>query len=132
VVLIEDLRDQAHAGLEVEGAGVRCGDAGALLPAMLQGVEAEERDPGDLFSRRVDAEDAAGLVQRWEHRYLLPVRTVLLRGTLPAAASRGPLWLPMLPAPRCRGNALVVETGCGKRETGTSTECTESTEGRTV
>src|SRR5581483_7359651 len=73
VVLVEDLRDEPHAGLEVEGSGVGCRDAGALLPAVLQGVEAEERDAGDIFLGRVDAEDAAGLAQRREHRYLLPV-----------------------------------------------------------
>ena len=72
VVFIEDLRNQAHAGLDVNRAGVGCRDTGALLPSMLKGVEAEERDPGDVFFRRIHAEDAAGLVKAWEHTYLLP------------------------------------------------------------
>jgi hypothetical protein len=39
---------------------------------MLQRIEPEERDPCDIFPRRVHAEDAASLAQVWEHAYLLP------------------------------------------------------------
>ena len=38
-------------------------DAGALLPAVLQGVETEEGQARDVTSRRVDAEDATAVVE---------------------------------------------------------------------
>ena len=63
VVLLEDLRDEAHAAVHVDAEAVGGGDAGALLAAVLEGVEAVEGDAGDVFVRRVDAEDAALLSQ---------------------------------------------------------------------
>ena len=52
----------AHRARETHEFAVRCGDAGALLAAMLQGVEAEIRHVG-RFGVPEDAEDAALLFE---------------------------------------------------------------------
>ena len=57
--LVEDLRDQPHVLVDHDPAAVARGDAGRLLPAVLQGVEAEVRELRDLLARRPDPEDAA-------------------------------------------------------------------------
>ena len=62
-LLVEDLRDEAHVLDDRDLAFVGHGDAGALLAAMLQGVEPEEGEPGDVAARRVDAKDAAAVVK---------------------------------------------------------------------
>ena len=54
-------------------AVVAHGDAGALLAAVLQGVEAEEGEARDVAPRRVDAEDAAAVVERRRARRPVPV-----------------------------------------------------------
>ena len=60
--LVEDLGDQAHV-LEDEDLGaVADRDAGGLLAAVLQGVEPEVGELGDLFAGSPDAEDAAGVL----------------------------------------------------------------------
>ncbi len=59
VVLFEDLGDEAHAAVHVDPEAVGGGDAGALLAAVLEGVDAVEGDAGYVFIRRVDAEYAA-------------------------------------------------------------------------
>ena len=59
VVLLEDLGDEAHAAVHVDAEAVGGGDAGALLAAVLQGVDAVEGDAGYVFIGCVDAEDAA-------------------------------------------------------------------------
>jgi hypothetical protein len=59
--LIEHLRDEAHAGAEMNLATVGGGYTGAFLASMLKGIQAVEGDPGYVFPWRVDAEDAAGL-----------------------------------------------------------------------
>jgi hypothetical protein len=38
---VEDLGDLAHSGISVEVIAIRCDNSGALLTAMLQGVETE-------------------------------------------------------------------------------------------
>src|SRR5439155_24853307 len=59
VVLLEDLRDEAHAAMQVDAESVGRGDAGALLAAVLEGIDAVEGDAGYIFTGRVDAEYAA-------------------------------------------------------------------------
>ena len=58
----ERVADEAHAALGVEHPAVERHDAGRLLAAMLQGVEAERHDRGGI-RMAVDAEDAAFLAQ---------------------------------------------------------------------
>ena len=62
-LLVEDLADEAQVLDDRDLAVVGHGDAGALLAAVLQGVEAEERQPRDVAPRRVDAEDAAAVME---------------------------------------------------------------------
>ena len=57
--LVEDLRDEAELTDRLDVAAVGDGDARALLPAMLQGVEREVREARDVAVRRADTEDAA-------------------------------------------------------------------------
>ncbi|GAA4681299.1 hypothetical protein GCM10023324_39210 [Streptomyces youssoufiensis] len=59
---VEDLRDQAHV-LEDEnlGAVAHC-DARGLLSTVLQRVQPEIGEFGDLFTRSPDTEDAAGVL----------------------------------------------------------------------
>src|SRR5262249_59723222 len=46
--LVEDVRDVAHLALHTDVRTVEGGDAGRLLAAVLQGVEAEVRDAGGV------------------------------------------------------------------------------------
>ncbi len=62
-LLVEDLRDEAHVFDDRDLALVGHRDAGALLAAMLQGVEPEEGEPGDVAARGEDAEHAATVVK---------------------------------------------------------------------
>src|SRR4029078_12939847 len=59
LALVEDLGDEPHIahGAHATAAAVR--DAGALLPAVLERVEREVGEAGDVATGRVDAEDAA-------------------------------------------------------------------------
>ena len=62
-LLVEHLADEAEVLDDGDLAVVGDGDAGALLAAVLQGVEAEEGEARDVASRRVDAEDATAVVE---------------------------------------------------------------------
>ena len=57
LVLVEDLGDQAAVAQGHDRLVPRHGDAGGLLPAVLERVEREVRKAGDVAARRVDAED---------------------------------------------------------------------------
>ena len=60
VVLLEDLRDEAEGALGDDVAAVvRRGDAGRLLPAVLERVEREVGEARDVVLGTVDPEDAA-------------------------------------------------------------------------
>ncbi len=60
--LVEDLGDEAHV-LEDEDLGaVADRDARGFLAPMLEGVEPEVRELGDLFTRSPDTEDAASVL----------------------------------------------------------------------
>ena len=59
----EAVADEAEVALGVEALAVEGDDAGRLLAAMLQGVQAERRDRGGVGVAE-DAEDAAFLAQR--------------------------------------------------------------------
>jgi hypothetical protein len=63
VIFGERLRDEAHLAVRVQLLAVAGGDSSALLAAMLERVEAEVGDAGDILAGRVDAEDAAGLAR---------------------------------------------------------------------
>ena len=62
VVLVEDLGDQAHVLDHQDLAAVAHRDARRLLATVLQGVEAEVGELGDLFVGSPDAEDPAGVL----------------------------------------------------------------------
>ena len=55
--LVEDLRDQAHVLVDEDLPPVADRDAGRLLAAVLEGVEPEVGQLGDVLARRPDAED---------------------------------------------------------------------------
>ena len=57
--LVEDLRDETELANRLDVASVGDGDARALLPAVLQGVEREVGEARDVAVRRADTEDAA-------------------------------------------------------------------------
>ena len=59
LLLVEDLVDEALVAHGHDVAALRRGDAGRLLPAVLQRVEGEVRQAGDVVAGGVDAEDAA-------------------------------------------------------------------------
>src|SRR5579884_1614256 len=59
--------------MDIERRTVAGGDAGALLAAMLQGIEAKVGDAGDIFAAGVDAEYPAGFAGAVGH-VLRPVR----------------------------------------------------------
>ena len=61
--LVEDLGDQAHVLEDEDLAAVADRDAGGLLAAVLQGVEPEVGELGDLLAGGPDAEDAAGVLR---------------------------------------------------------------------
>src|SRR4051812_5208723 len=59
-LLVEDLVDQPEVALGQDvAAAVGRGDARRLLPAVLEGVQREVREAGDVVLGRIDAEDAA-------------------------------------------------------------------------
>lgn len=65
LLLGEHLRDQPHGGVDVDSLTVGGGDAGAFLPAVLEGIETEEGDSGDIYSRGIDAKDPAAFMHRY-------------------------------------------------------------------
>ncbi len=76
-LLVEDLGDEAHLLDDGDLAVVGDGDAGALLAAVLQGVEAEVGEARDVVPRREDAEDAAAVAEM-----------IVVHGGIQAQASR--------------------------------------------
>jgi hypothetical protein len=61
VLFVKDLRDQAHACAVVDAMAVCSSDAGALLAAVLQGVDAVEGDARYVFIGCENTEDATFL-----------------------------------------------------------------------
>ncbi len=59
LLLVEDLRDEPEFAQGRDVAALAGGDAGRLLAAVLERVEAEVGEAGDVVGRRVDAEDPA-------------------------------------------------------------------------
>ena len=57
-LLVKHLGDQTHASFDGQTAAIGRTDAGALLAAMLQRVDAVEGFDGDIDFRRPDPEDA--------------------------------------------------------------------------
>src|SRR5260221_10287977 len=62
ISLGEGLCDEAHLTVQIEASAIRRGDAGALLPAMLQRIEPEIGDACHILAGSVDAEDPTSLV----------------------------------------------------------------------
>ena len=62
--VVEDLGDQAEVLVDEDVGTVRGRDAGRLLAAVLQGVQAEVGQAGDFLTWRPHAEDAALLARR--------------------------------------------------------------------
>ena len=61
--LVEHLRDQAHVLVDQDLPPVADRDAGGLLAAVLQGVEPEIGQLGDVLAGRPDPEDATGVLR---------------------------------------------------------------------
>ena len=61
--LVEDLRHEAHVLVDEDLLAVGGRDAGGLLTAVLQRVEPEVGQLGDVLARGPDAEDAAGVLR---------------------------------------------------------------------
>ena len=61
--LVEDLRDQAHVLVDEQAAPVGGGDARGLLTAVLQRIEAEVGELGDLLAGGPDSEDTARVLR---------------------------------------------------------------------
>jgi hypothetical protein len=79
---VEDLGNQTHVLVDEDLPTVADGDTGGLLSAMLQGVQPEVGQLGDLFARRPDAEDSAGVLRS-------AVVGIELVGKSPIAARHG-------------------------------------------
>src|SRR5260370_17380010 len=62
--LVEDLRYQAHVLEHDDPGAVADGDAGRLLAAMLQRIQAEVGKLGHVLARRPDTENPAGIPRR--------------------------------------------------------------------
>ena len=63
-LVVEDLGDQAEVLVDEDLGAVGGGDAGRLLAAVLEGVQAEVGQAGDLLAGGPDAEDTALLTRR--------------------------------------------------------------------
>src|SRR5262249_46469273 len=59
LLLVEDLGDQAELAQRGDVAALAGRDPRCLLATVLQGVETEVGEPGDVAARRVHAEDPA-------------------------------------------------------------------------
>jgi hypothetical protein len=59
LLLVEHLADQPLVAHGHDVAALRGGDARRLLPAVLEGVQGEVGQPGDVVAGGVDAEDPA-------------------------------------------------------------------------
>jgi hypothetical protein len=64
ILLCEHLRNQSHPFVKVGYTSITGRDAGALLPAMLQRVQAKEGQAGDVHAVRMDAKHATRLARR--------------------------------------------------------------------
>ncbi|GAA2438222.1 hypothetical protein GCM10010433_43820 [Streptomyces pulveraceus] len=59
---VEDLRDQSHVLEDQDLGPVAHCDARGLLSTVLQGIQSEIGELGDLFARSPDTEDAASVL----------------------------------------------------------------------
>ena len=103
--LVEDLGDQAEILVDDDAGAVADGDAGRLLAAVLQGVEAVVGELGDVLAGSPDAEHAA-LLPRWRllrHVAHSTGRTGTGRCDAPRTAPRG-----------SKGAAADRLGGCGR------------------
>ena len=60
--LVEHLRDQTHVLVDQDLAAVADGDAGRLLATVLQGIQTEVGELGDVLSGGPDSEDTTGIL----------------------------------------------------------------------
>src|SRR5580765_3372341 len=98
--LVEDLRDQAHVLVDQQPLAVGRRDAGALLPTVLQGVEAVVGELCDVLAGSPDAEDTTCVL-----RALLAGEQVM--GEESIAASHAPI-LPQPGSPGGRARSRPV------------------------
>ena len=81
--LVEDLGDEAEILVHHHAGAVADRDAGGLLAAMLEGVEAEVGQLGDLFTGSPDAEDATGVLRTGPLAVEFVVQPTVASGHLP-------------------------------------------------
>ena len=84
--LVEDLGDQAEILVDHHAGAVADRDAGRLLAAVLQRVEPEVGELGDLFARRPDPEDAAGVLRAGPLGVEVVAQPAVASGHLPLLA----------------------------------------------
>ena len=100
--LVEDLADEPHVLVDEDLLTVTGGDAGRLLAAVLQRVEPEVRQLGDVLAGSPDSEDTAGILRA------LLVGVEIVRES--AVAASHPLSLPQARrAPLLSGSSVVPQ-----------------------
>ncbi len=99
-LLIKYLADQAQSLVERQPRAVARGDAGRLLAAVLQGVQADKIEAGDVRSRSLDSDHAALFPRAvWFVRRLLGHGPII---RAPAGAgSHRPARVPEVPGGYC-------------------------------
>ena len=76
-LLVEGLRDQAHVLVQPHGLAITGGDPGALLPAVLQGIEPEIGQVGHVLAGRIDAKEPTLLVHPLIGHWMAPVQNAV-------------------------------------------------------
>src|SRR4029450_9753499 len=89
-VLVENLGDQAHLLVHHDLGALADRDAGRLLPSMLQGVETEVGELGDLFVGGPNTEDSTGVLRRFIRRIKIVIQTAVRWQHCLSLACRGP------------------------------------------
>ena len=77
VIFAERLADQSEMRMRDDSLAVRGGDARAFLTTVLERIETKEGQSGDIFSGRMDSEDATLLMEFIAVEQLLKIHWVL-------------------------------------------------------
>ena len=77
IIFAEGLADQSEMRMRDDSLTVRGGDAGAFLAPVLERVETEKGQPGDILTGSVDAENTTLLMEFIAVEQLLKIHWVL-------------------------------------------------------